>query len=115
MHTMFRFALAGLALGFAVSAATPAAHAEGSEGMGLQSVVEAMRQEAIQSDRSGWHNGEAKLTGSGTGSPGLTYSGTPFGGIGRSGAMIVGNTDGKPIVTYSETAPSTSIQMANRR
>ncbi|MFC7478554.1 hypothetical protein ACFQS7_29825 [Dankookia sp. GCM10030260] len=115
MHTMLRHALAGLALGLAASATMPAARAEGSESTSLQSVAEAMRQEAIQSDHSGWRNGEAKLTGSGTGSPGLTYSGAPFGGIGRPGAMIVGNTDGKPIVAYSDDAPSTTTRMASRR
>lgn len=115
MHTMFRRSLAGLALGLAVAAAAPLARAESSEGMGLQSIAEAMRQEAIQGEQPGWRNGEARLAGSGTGSPGLTYSGTPSGGIGRPGAMIVGNADGKPIIAYSDVAPSTGTRLASRR
>jgi hypothetical protein len=90
------------------------ARADGSGGMGLQSVAEAMRQDAIRDGHTGWQNGTARLVASGTGY-GVAYSGTPQGGVGRSSvAAIVGNGGGNPIVAYaSEPAPSTML--ANRR
>jgi hypothetical protein len=81
------------------------ARADGSGGMGLQSVAEAMRQDAIRDGHTGWQNGTARLV----------ASGTPQGRVGRSSvASIVGNGGGNPIVAYvSEPAPSTML--ANRR
>jgi hypothetical protein len=111
MTMISRFGFASLALGFAVLAA-PAARADGSEAMGLQAVAETMHQDAIRHS-GGWQNGNATLNASGTGY-GISYSGTPRGGVGREGAMIVGNGGGNPILAYApEVAPS--LMMAQRR
>ena len=106
MTMISRFGLASLALGFAVLAA-PAARADGSEGMGLQAVAETTRQDSIQHS-DGWQNGNATLNASGTGY-GISYSGTPHGGVGRGGAMIVGNGGDKPIVAYTLEAKLSPI------
>lgn len=111
MHMISRLGFASLALGFAVLAA-PAARADGSEGAGLQAVAEMMRQDSIRRG-DGWQNGHATLNASGTGY-GISYSGTPHGGVGREGAMIVGNGGGNPIVAYAPEAAS-SPMMAQRR
>src|SRR4051794_19681451 len=111
MNTIFRYGCASLALGFAVLAA-PMARADGSEGMGLQAVTEMARQDSIRRG-DGWQNGTATLNASGTGY-GISYSGTSHGGVGREGAMIVGNESGKPIVAYAPAA-APSPMLAQRR
>jgi hypothetical protein len=114
MHMISRLGFASLALGFAVLAA-PAARADGSEGTGLQAVTEVMRQDAVRDNHAGWRNGEAKFAGSGTGSPGLIYSGNPQGSVGRLGvASFVGNGGGNPIVAYAPE-PAANSMVAQKR
>ena len=113
MHTIYRYGLAGLALGFAVLGAAPAARAEGSEGEGLQAVAEMMRKDAIRNG-PGWQNGIATLHASGTGY-GISYAGSPYGAAGRGPLTIVGNMDGNPIIEYADAAPATNTLLAQRR
>ncbi|TDG27337.1 hypothetical protein [Paracraurococcus ruber] len=89
-----------------IASAVPQARADGSEGAGLQVVTEAIRQQAIQADHSGWSNGTARLTNSGTGYS-VAYSGTPEGSAGHTGvASIFGNDGGSPIIAYGPETPS---------
>jgi hypothetical protein len=111
MHMISRLGFASLALGFAVLAAPPA-RADGSDGTGLQAVAEMMRQDSIR-HTDGWQNGNATLNASGTGY-GISYTGTPHGGVGRSGAVIVGNGGGNPILAYAPEA-ALSPMLAQRR
>lgn len=113
MSALSHFGFAALAL--VALAAAPAARADDSDAAGLQSVSEMMRQDAIRNSRTGWSNGETRLVGSGTGSPGLTYSGTPQGGVGRSGvASFAGNGGGNPIVSYAADSTSGVMLVKDR-
>lgn len=113
MPSMTRDVLAGLVLGLAVLPAAPAVRAEQDEGMGLQAVVERMREEAMRNG-PGWRNGFATLTVSGTGY-GIAYSGTPQGSAGRGPLTVVGNSEGNPIVDYADTALPRAGSLAQRR
>ena len=73
------FALGLLALGLAIAAA-PAARADGSEGVGIQTLAETARQDALRSGASGWRNGMPMLVHMGSGGGySVAYSGAPEG------------------------------------
>ena len=113
MQRISRFGFASLALGLAVLTAAPAARADESEGMGLQAVAEMMHENALR-NRTGWQNGTATLHASGTGY-GISYAGTPHGGVGRGPLTIVGNMEGSPMVEYADAASSSGMLLAQRR
>jgi len=92
-------------------ALAPRAQAEGSDGIGTEAVVEALRAETIRRDSpTGWSNGVAILTPRGDGKYTLSYSGSPYGGAGMRGtAIIVGNADGNPVVEYHWAPTATAV------
>jgi hypothetical protein len=92
-------------------ALAPRAQAEGSDGMGTEAVVEALRAETIRRDSPmGWSNGVATLTPRGDGKYSLSYSGSPQGGVGMRGtAVIIGNADGNPVIEYNLAPTATAM------
>jgi hypothetical protein len=117
MITMFKrtrvsSALGAVVLGLVAAAAIDhAARAEGSDGMGTEAVVEALRQETTRRDASlGWSNGRATLDQQGGGDYSLSYAGSAHGGVGMRGlATVIDNGDGNPVVEY-RPAPTTMAQ-----
>jgi hypothetical protein len=112
MRASIASALGAAALGVvATTAVTHRAHAEGSDGMGTEAVVEAFRQETIGRDSAtGWSNGLATLQQQGNGKYSLSYSGSAYGGVGVPGtATIIGNGDGNPVVEYRSAPTATAL------
>ena len=104
-HTTAKpFALGLLALGVAI-AATPAARAGGSEGMGTQTLAETARRDALHGGASGWRNGMPTLVQMGGGSGySIAYNGAVSGDAAMGTVTVASNADGNPVVEYDRGA-----------